>query len=120
MPTKMILLSGLIILAAMPKSTRARETMLLHVGATGIHCAREPCPARGIYPADAQPRDRRAALLYAGLSGNALLPRLEASTKERALLERSWYEYGCLLIEGGFQPADGGPILRVQRILGEC
>lgn len=95
--------------------------MRLHVGSTGIHCLRFPCPHRGVFIPGVVRITRASDLLYAAIDTSDPVPNFDASEPDRAALLRSWAEFGCTAIEGQFVPSSSGaPTIRVVRIVGDC
>ncbi len=85
------------------------ETLL--VGKTNIYCVQEPCPWRGIRPADNDVAGP-AGLLWS----EQTLPELDGSDADVNRLSAAWSDNECLVIEGRFV----GLTLQVDRIVGAC
>jgi hypothetical protein len=96
---------------ASPKNRAAPIEGLFHIGRTGIHCMRKPCPWRGITKvhedglADGKP-------VWAGDE----LPIIEASPPDLDRIRSSWRESGCLLVRGRYE----GQRLVVRHVTGDC
>lgn len=94
---------------------------LLHVGETGIRCLRLPCPGRGLFAPGARGQAERESLLYADRDGRSPPPPMIGAAADRAAIARAWDERRCLALRGRLIPGeDDRPVLRVDRILGEC
>ena len=84
---------------------------VFHIGRTGIHCLRMPCPWRGIMKiredglADGKP-------VWAGDE----LPIVEASPADRQRIRTSWQDSGCLLVQARFEERK----LVVRHVVGDC
>lgn len=100
------------------KATASR----LHIGDTGIRCARLPCPSRALF--EPQPPDGHAArdrMLYVDFDGSKPPPPMIGDPVDLAAIRHGWAERQCLAIDGRLIPGeDDRPVLRVDRIVGPC
>lgn len=97
------------------------EAGLLHVGETGIRCLRLPCPSRGLFVPGARGQAERQTLLYADRDGRSPPPPMTGAAADRMAIVRAWDERRCLALIGRLIPGpDDRPVLRVDRIVGEC
>lgn len=93
----------------------------LHVGKTGIMCARLPCPHRGVFVATVGGVPARDKLLYADLDGKAPPPPMIGDPAALRRIEQAWKDRACLAIDGRLIPGeDDRPVLRVDRVVGSC
>ena len=93
----------------------------MHVGDTGIRCARQPCLNRGLFIPDAQGLATRSGLLMTDPDGRTPPPPMVASDLDRTAVVQAWEEGGCLALEGRLIPGMADrPVLRVDRVLGAC
>ncbi|MDJ0275902.1 hypothetical protein QLH51_03680 [Sphingomonas sp. 2R-10] len=94
---------------------------IIHVGATGIRCARLPCPTRGVFIPDARGHAVRDRLLMADTSGTAPPPPMIGNAAARREIARIWEARGCVAVEGRLIAGeDDRPLLRVDRLVGRC
>ena len=95
--------------------------MRLHIGDTGIRCARLPCPSRGVFIPQQQAGEVRGALLYSDMDGNSPPPPMIGDEALLSAVSRAWEERACLAIDGRLiSGEEDKPVLRVDRILGPC
>jgi hypothetical protein len=87
-------------------------TVLLRVGHPGIHCYKEPCPWRGIALVDGESGSASMRPLWSGSAP----PKMDAASDDEQFVVEAWREFGCVLVEGGFD----GTTLTVDRIVGDC
>jgi len=94
--------------------------MRLHVGRTGILCARLPCPSKAVYIPDDKAATPRH-LPYTDRDGRTPPPPMIGDDIMLAEIGRAWKDYGCLAIDGRLiSREDDRPVLRVDRIVGPC
>jgi len=117
---------------ALPQPLQAQEpteagsgTTLYAVGATGVECAKAPCPVRGIWVAEIPKgslAEIRKALHFADHDGTVGLPNLRGPSDHRKAVQEAWNADECLIVEGDFGPDEktGIPRLRIDRIVGPC
>ncbi|GEM_PF-2165859 len=97
------------------------EAGRLHIGNTGIMCARLPCPSRAVFVPDANGRADRNDLLYADTDGTRAAPPMIGDEADLAAIRSAWDERQCLAIDGRLIPGEADrPVLRVDRIVGPC
>jgi hypothetical protein len=93
---------------------------ILHVGKTGIMCARRPCPHRGVFTPKSAPMEQ-PDLLYSDLDGKTPPPPMVGDEAARQQISEAWADHTCLAIEGRLiSGEDDRPILRVDRVIGPC
>lgn len=102
-----------VLLAAAPVQSTdvASPNERLFVGKTNIVCVRQPCPWRGIAPADRLP-DGPAGLLWSQQS----LPELRADTLDARRIMAVWEGNSCVLVHGRM----AGNVLHVEQVIGDC
>lgn len=94
----------------------------LHIGDTGIRCARLPCPSRALF--EPQPPGSHAArdrMLYVDSGGGKPPPPMIGDPADLAVIRRGWEERQCLALDGRLiSGEDDRPVLRVDRVVGPC
>lgn len=93
----------------------------LHVGATGIHCVKTPCPARAVFEPGPGGKAERQRMIYIDLDGKKPAPPMMGADKALAAIRSAWDSRECIAIDGRLiGGVDDQPVLRVDRIVGPC
>lgn len=88
----------------------APQSNLYRVGATGIHCYREPCPRKGIVPVENRSR------LHPLWSGTTP-PALRGADHDRRRIVEAWEKDECVIVRGLLLP---DAVLEVEQVIGPC
>ena len=95
--------------------------MRIHVGNTGIHCVRLPCPSRGVFVPGERSHTAHDRMLYADMDGETPPPPMVGDEALLAAITTAWEERACLAIDGRLITGeDDRPVLRVARVIGPC
>ena len=98
------------------------ESGRLHIGDTGIRCARLPCPGRALF--QPQPPDGHASrdqMLYVDVDGSKPPPPMLGHPTHLAAVKAAWEDRQCLVIVGRLISGEQDrPLLRVDRVVGWC
>ncbi|MFV0625434.1 hypothetical protein ACBY01_15675 [Sphingomonas sp. ac-8] len=98
------------------------EASRLHIGGTGIRCARLPCPGRALFePQSPDGHATRGHMLYVDVDGSKPPPPMNGDPTDLAAIRTAWEDRQCLAIDGRLIPGEEDrPVLRVDRIVGSC